>query len=275
MEFVKIPAGRYDMGIHKKHLQGSSLNLWVIHADEPFRSATASRPFFIKSTEVSWSEWNKVRDLAEKSGYRDIGAGRNGFRGDDSGTHPVTEVSWLDAAKWCNLLSELERRKPVYHTQSADDQPGEVLRAGKDMNVRADWNADGYRLPTESEWEYAWFMRGRAAGHVDPDGWHLANSEGNTHPVSSRPSSTAKDLHDMLGNVAEWCWDWKGPVVPFSHSIDPSGPKTGIHRMIRGGSWAEDPMCARGGYRGDFSPILPRSTFVGFRPVRTEINKRP
>lgn len=273
MDFVGIPAGRFDMGIHKKRLDGSNRNLLVIQEDEPFRSATASKPFLIKATEVTWAEWNKVREFAGKFGYSDISPGQNGFRGDDTGSHPVTHVSWMDAVKWCNLFSEVEGRKPVYHSHPAEGRPGSVLRAGNDPNVRADWQADGYRLPTEAEWEHAWFTKGRAQGHVEPDGWHLTNSEGNTHPVRSRTSSSSKPLHDMLGNVAEWCWDWKGPVVPFSHSIDPRGPEKGIHRVIRGGSWAEHPMCARGGYRGDFSPVLPRSAFVGFRPVRTVFGK--
>jgi formylglycine-generating enzyme required for sulfatase activity len=77
----------------------------------------------------------------------------------------------------------------------------------------------------------------------------------------------------MLGNVAEWCWDWKAPVVPSSSNKDPRGPEAGLHRIFRGGSWADDKaLCCQGGYRGDFSPIIPRSVFVGFRPIRPDLN---
>ena len=99
-------------------------------------------------------------------------------------------------------------------------------------------HADGYRLPTEAEWELAWHCGGRAKGVPEPDGWHNQISDGNTHPVRTMPSATGKSIHDMLGNVAEWCWDWKGPLVPFSHVTDPRGPDSrsppGFPRRLMG-----------------------------------------
>ncbi|MCB1130331.1 MAG: SUMF1/EgtB/PvdO family nonheme iron enzyme, partial [Verrucomicrobiae bacterium] len=93
-------------------------------------------------------------------------------------------------------------------------------------------------------------------------------------PVASRDSSSSKKLHDMCGNVAEWCWDWIGPVTPHGYDADPKGPANGLHRMVRGGSWADHPMCCRGTYRGNFSPKMPRGIFIGFRPVRMQAAKR-
>ncbi|MCB1132331.1 MAG: SUMF1/EgtB/PvdO family nonheme iron enzyme, partial [Verrucomicrobiae bacterium] len=175
--------------------------------------------------------------------------------------------------KWCNLLSEIEGRKPVYHISKPIDK-AQVLRTGEPDSITVDWASDGYRLPTEAEWEYAWWASGRAPGHPEPDGWHLENSEQNTHPVGSRPSSSSKKLHDMTGNVAEWCWDWFGTVTPHGYDADPKGPDKGLHRVIRGGSWADHWMCCRGTYRGNFSPKMPRSVFTGFRPVRMRAARR-
>ena len=235
--FVHCPGGEF--------LMGPNLHSYAEMRDGS--SLVKLSPFKILRTEVNQLSWRRVMGI-----YFEKHLLLEGLRFEKSAIGhdlPVFGVSYYDAILYCENLTELARERGLI----TDDLE--------------------FRLPTEAEWEYAWFSKGRAQGHVEPDGWHLMNSEGNTHPVRSRTSSSSKPLHDMLGNVAEWCWDWKGPVVAFSHSVDPRGPEKGIHRVIRGGSWAEHPMCARGGYRGDFSPVLPRSAFVGFRPVRTVIGQ--
>jgi formylglycine-generating enzyme required for sulfatase activity len=238
--------------------------------DEPRRHASITMPFEIKATEVTWAEWNKVRGLAGKFGYNDINRGRAGCEvaddDEDKDQHPVTEVSWWDAVKWCNLLSEAKDLKPCYYSARTFDRKG-VLRSGSGGAIHVDWKASGYRLPTEAEWEYAWLSNSKVPEVEEPDGWNVDNSGFNTHPVRTRPSAAVKTIHDMLGNVAEWCWDWRGP--PFQgNPDDPRGPETGTHRTYRGGSWADHWMCCRGPYRGEFSPAPPLSVFVGFRPVR-------
>lgn len=265
MSFASIPPGRCGLGINVRDLQGAEKNMTFIPEDEGFRYAEITRGLLVKDTEVTWTQWNDVLSKAGNFGYKDIGTGRNGFRGDDEGEHPVTEVSWWDAVKWCNLLSEIENLKPCYYTGETFNRESVLRAGGGDDAIHVDWNASGYRLPTEAEWEYAWNHAGQH-GFQEPDGWHRDLSEGNTHPVRSRPSGSSNGLHDMLGNVAEWCWDWKGPVTVFKK--DPRGPETGTHRVFRGGSWADHWMCCRGPYRGDFSPNTPRSIFIGFRPVR-------
>lgn len=268
-DFVTIHAGRHELGLHqKKQLSETERQIPFLREDMPFRYAVITRPFEIKATEVTCAEWRNVREAGASRGYKDLAEGRSGSKeGNPEETHPVTEVSWWDAVKWCNLLSEAEGRKPCYHSK-----PGftgeSVLRSGSTGDVHVDWEANGYRLPTEAEWEAAWATRGSARGHEEPDGWHQDNSEGNTHPVRSRASATDKTLHDMLGNVAEWCWDWHGPVTVTGSDKDPRGPATGTRRIFRGGSWADHRWCCHGSYRGDFSPAIPRSPFVGFRPVR-------
>lgn len=267
MIFVPLKAGKVELGIDKKKLTPAQRNMGFIEKDEPFRRASITRPFEIKETEVTWSEWKKVCGFAEKFGY-ELNCGRAGFEvadEEEKGQHPVTEVTWWDAVKWCNLLSEVDNLKPCYFSTTTFDR-NSVLRLGKGGAIHVDWNASGYRLPTETEWEYAWQSNANAPGFEEPDGWHVENSGFNTHPVRTRASATTKTIHDMSGNVAEWCWDWRGP--PSLNEADPHGPETGTHRTYRGGSWADHMMCCRGPYRGDFSPVTPRSVFIGFRPVR-------
>jgi formylglycine-generating enzyme required for sulfatase activity len=266
-DFAAIPAGKFELGIHKDKLLGEAKNATFLLDDEPHRYASVARPFLIKSTEVSWAEWQKVRGFAKDRGYTDIGEGSEGYKGDGTGEHPVTNVSWWDAVKWCNLLSEIEGKAPVYFTSEPFEKTN-VLRSGTPEKIAVNWASGGYRLPTEAEWEYAFNKAGLAEGESDTDGWHQQNSEGNTHPVGTRPSATSKSLHDMGGNVAEWCWDWIGPVTKTGYDADPKGKPSGTHRMIRGGSWADHPMCCRATYRGDFSPKPPRAPWIGFRPVR-------
>lgn len=265
MDFVRItmdpdrfPNRTFDMGAPKENL--------ALRETEPYHRVRITNDFFMKQTEVTWAEWNAVRDLSHDYGYTDIAPGRNGYRGDESGNHPVTEVSWWDAVKWCNLKSQIENKTAVYHT-STSFEPKTILRTGTDR-IHMNLNADGYRLPTEAEWELAWHCGGRANGVPEPDGWHNQISTGNTHPVRTMLTATSKSLHDMLGNVAEWCWDWKEPLVFTEGVTDPRGPESGPHRIFRGGSWADHPQICRPTYRGDYSPITPRSCFIGFRPAR-------
>lgn len=237
-----------------------------------------------KTTEVTWSEWQAVRVLAQSRGYNDIGVGRNGENGSPDGSHPVSEVSFWDAIKWCNLKSEAEGLKPVYYTA-----PGfglaNVLRNGT-PEVYPDWNSEGYRLPTEAEWENLCrggtqtdFFNGNAAplsGGVDAtldlSGWYGANSGGNTHSVATRiPNPWG--LYDTHGNVWEWTWDrFDDADYPLLPAIDPHGPAVGVgpDRMIRGGSYHMLPYWNRSAQRG-WHDRAARWSYLGFRPVRAVI----
>ena len=175
--------------------------------------------------------------------------------------HPVVEVSWYGAIAYCNWLSESQRLSPVYTIKG--DQ------------VTANWQANGYRLPTEAEWEYAARSRGKAekwAGtstesrlHEFGNYWGKEDGFAQTGPVGSLKANEL-GLHDMSGNVWEWCWDWK-EEYPSSPQTDPHGPSSGSYRVIRGGSWSFSPAYLRCAYRNRYSPVL-RFDSLGFRLSR-------
>jgi formylglycine-generating enzyme required for sulfatase activity len=149
-------------------------------------------------------------------------------------------VDWYDAAAFCNWLSDKEGRTPCY--------------SGAGKGTACDFSADGYRLPTEAEWEYAarGGQQGRGtkyAGSDNPDeaGWYAANSDGRTHPVGEKlPNELG--LYDMSGNAFEWCWDWYGEdYYASSPANDPKGPPAPMTtkpweliRVRRGGNWREN-----------------------------------
>ncbi len=170
---------------------------------------------------------------------------------------PVDSVSWEMAVDFCSRLSEREGRRGCYRT----DAQGEVA---------CDFDADGWRLPTEAEWEYA--ARGgqgfRYAGSdsVDEVAWYRSIKKPVTRPPGQkRPNGFG--LYDMCGNVDEWCWDRYGPYAP-GDVTDPAGSATGGTRVIRGGSAATEPLQMRVYTRNSIEPEY-TGRYLGFRGVRT------
>jgi len=184
---------------------------------------------------------------------------------------PVENVTWYDAVAYCNALTIQEGGRTPAYTIDGD----EVV-----------WNraADGYRLPTEAEWERACRAGGQTAFatgditvftcldsvSVDPVldqlGWYCGNSDSTSHEVKTKQPNAA-GLYDMHGNVAEWCWDWYGDLGA-GVAIDPAGPPTGILRVIRGGSWYYYSRDCRSASRDTYYPNS-KDDVVGFRIVRT------
>ncbi len=187
-------------------------------------------------------------------------------RSDSEKLHPVIHVSWNDAVAFCNWLSEKEGLQKAY--------------SGSGSSIRCDFNANGYRLPTEAEWEYAARGGNTSKGYkysgsndLDAVGWYGAyNNDGNrtreegTSPVGKKQPNEL-GIYDMSGNVWEWCWDWKGEYSS-SNQTDPRGPNSGSYRVLRGGSWSLNPEYCRVAPR-DFSDPAYRSINVGFRLART------
>ena len=185
--------------------------------------------------------------------YQDVtGKTPSAFKGPDL---PVEQVSWLDAADYCNKLSLAEGLTPAYSITG--------------NNVQWNRQADGYRLPTEAEWEYACragtqtpFYTGNS---VNTAGWYSANSGGKTQPVGGKLPN-AWGLYDMHGNVLEWCWDWLANYTAAA-TTDPAGPATGTNRVYRGGCWRFESYQVRSAYRFGNIPGL-RSFILGFRVAR-------
>jgi formylglycine-generating enzyme len=142
--------------------------------------------------------------------------------------HPVNQVSWYDAMAFCNELSKREGRTPAYSINGS--------------NVTWNQQANGYRLPTEAEWEFAAGGGNHSNGYkyagsnnIDEVAWYDGNSGGKTQPVATKKSNEL-GIYDMSGNVREWCWDWYGDYSSNSQT-NPTGPASGSSRVKRGGSW--------------------------------------
>ncbi|MBL3804022.1 MULTISPECIES: formylglycine-generating enzyme family protein [Streptomyces] len=160
---------------------------------------------------------------------------------------PVTEVSWPDALRHCNLLSQALGLRPCYLLGDDPDA----------RDTRWDREADGFRLPTEAEWEYACRAGSPDVryGPLDEVAHHRGNSGGRPHPAGTRRPN-AFGLYDMLGNVWEWCWDLYDPEV------------YGPYRVFRGGGWQDEPRGVRAACRRKSHPTL-RIDDLGFRLARS------
>jgi formylglycine-generating enzyme len=172
---------------------------------------------------------------------------------------PVENVTWYEAVIFCNLFSKREGLEEVYTI--------------KDKDVSADFSRNGYRLPTEAEWEYA--ARGgqysggfRYAGSdkIDSVAWYAFDSGSHSHEVGTRAANEL-GLYDMSGNVWEWCWDWYGKYHEQAQT-DPSGGDYGKYRIIRGNCWSGDKADCTVWQRGLGVPYLSMDC-LGFRLVRS------
>jgi len=195
--------------------------------DEVLHSVELSA-FAMMTTEVTQAQWQAI-----------MGSNPSDFKGDNL---PVEQVSWEDVQVFIQKLNERD--------------PGK-----------------GYRLPTEAEWEYAcrasstgkWCF-GDDEARLGDYAWYGANSDGRTHPVGQKRAN-AWGLHDMHGNVDEWCQDWYGSY-PSGSVTNPTGASSGSVRVYRGGRWFYSAVFCRSAGRDDIIPSY-RGSYLGFRLART------
>lgn len=216
-QMAHLPPGSFEMG--------SPSHERVRRGDETLHHVTLTRPFALGEVPVTQELWEAVA-RTEPAAHRRLVS----FRGR---SHPAECGDWLEAVRWCNALSRMAGLAPAYRI------------VGREASWSRD--ADGFRLPTEAEWEYACRagVPGMHRPRLDQTAWYSLNSDKRTHPVGQRQPN-AWGLHDMLGNVWELCWDRYAPYPP-GPAVDPNGPDTGSERVVRGGCWddsAEYCRCA-------------------------------
>ena len=275
--FSYIPAGSFQMG-----------NAMVVDtdiSDAPIRTVTVSS-FYMGQNLVTLQDWLIVRTWGTANGYTDLAAGAG-----KALTHPVQTITWYDMVKWCNAHSEMDGLTPCYTLSGA------VYRTTNSDSVVCNWSANGYRLPSEAEWEKA--ARGGLSGKrfpwgdtisesqanylgytssynfdydLGPNGYNSIGSIGGTNPATSPVGSFLPNgygLYDMAGNVLEWCWDWYGTYAAGAQT-DPHGASSGPYRVYRGGGWYFYANTCRVAYRSKTLPINSYN-YYGFRIARSSV----
>lgn len=235
---VHIPAGTFTMGCTGEQTGCSN-------DETPTHQVTLSA-YEIGKYEVTQKEWWTVMTSFPSQ-----------FNGD---SRPVEQVSWYDVITFCNTLSKREGLTPVYTVDGT--------------TVTANWSANGYRLPTEAEWEYA----ARGGPHMTNTLYSGSNTIGSVAWYNIESNNSTQNgglkgpnklgIYDMSGNVWEWCWDRYGKY-PSSSQTNPTGPTSGSVRISRGGSWFHYAEFCRVSYRGGASPYS-KVNFTGFRVARTK-----
>jgi len=241
---VVIPAGEFFMGDD------------AAEADEKPAHKVRLSAFCMDKCEVTQAAYEKL-----------MGRNPSKFQGSE---RPVEQVSWHAAMRYCNMRSLQEGLKPCYDPET----------------LQCDFSADGYRLPTEAEWEYACragtktrYSLSSDAAKLPEYAWFKGNSANTTHRVGQK-APNAWGLHDMHGNVAEWCNDFYGESYHAeSSSQDPRGPASGEERVLRGGSWRSTEESCRSSVRDSQPPGLADVCFgyeaYGFRCVKKAPQKAP
>ncbi len=293
-KMILIPPGEFLMGstpeeiaaglkiVDEAKLSPTAFERSRIPEEQPQHKVTVTRPFCIGATEVTVGQFRRFVDATKYlTQGEQFGAGNAstwtapkdskpenvqitwrapGYSTTDE--HPVTQVTWGDAVAYCNWLSEEELLDPCYESSG-----------------KLDWKlipgANGYRLPTEAEWEYACragtttqFSFGDQASHIGEHGWTGEVKAGHPQPVA-RKLPNPFGLFDMHGNTREWCHDWYSSEVYAEPSrVDPIGSEFGTDRVMRGGRWNAHSVSARSAFRYDINPFL-RNTQGGFRVVRS------
>ena len=266
-EMVEIPEGSFLMGSPEDE-PGSRDN------ERPQHTVTLST-FSMSKYEVTQELYQAVTGV-NPSYFQGTSDDRIVTTGEVQVRRPVENVTWFDAIEFCNKLSVIEGLTPVYTITGRTPSTGYPITAA---SVTPNWDANGYRLPTEAQWEYAAKGEKDVSGNYKNSGYvysgsndldevawyYVDDSNERTHEVGLNKAN-GLGLYDMSGNVWEWCWDWWGSYTSGAKE-NPTGASPGSDRVVRGGSWASPMQHTRSAYRGYDSPNY-RSNTYGFRLVR-------
>lgn len=246
IDMVRIEGGTYMMGSKDEDR--------IAESDEQKQHEVKVSTFEMNRLEITVWEWKEyIKKTKQKMPLKPVW----GF----NDNAPITNITWFDAIKYCNWLSKQDGLKPCY------------TYAGP--NVVCDFTANGYRLPTEAEWEFAAKGGNKTKGYVLSGGnnseevaWWVKNSDRKPHAVGTKlPNELG--IHDLSGNVWEWCWDWYNKdYYKIEDGNNPKGPIRGEKKSVRGGSWDSQESYLRVANRISTKPEL-TNEFYGFRLVRS------
>jgi formylglycine-generating enzyme required for sulfatase activity len=279
MEFALIPAGEFMMGSSDADVQTyikADPNFKVAYAngEGPKHRVKITQPFYMASHEVTQAQYQQVVSR-NPSCFAKTGSGSAKVSAMETSRFPVENVSWFDAVEFCIKLSAMDNRSPSYLLTNIKRSSGSITSA-----IVTILNGDGYRLPTEAEWEYVCRAKSTTPFHFGSQvNGEEANVNGNfpfgttsKGPYLARTTTVcsyqanAFGLYDMHGNVWEWCQDWHSSDYYAKRAEhNPAGPLTGSLRVRRGGGWIDNAQYARAAYRS----ILPegRGCNAGFRVI--------
>ncbi|MFM8177871.1 MAG: formylglycine-generating enzyme family protein [Candidatus Kapaibacterium sp.] len=247
---TEVPAGTFIMGNNRN----------ISQSEMPAHTVSVSRAYLVSTYEVRNMEWNMIMPRSPSWSQQD--------------SLPVENITWFEAVDFCNRLSIRSGLVPAYSI--------------KGDTVQCFFSASGYRLPTEAEWEYfaragtsTEFYSGNPGTYysaclasdtleplVDLIGWYCLNAESRSHAGGGKKPN-GFGLHDMIGNVGEWCWDWlDGTYYRNSPSVDPAGPPRGDLRVVRGGDFTVGVLDSRVSARRLSANPSTHTYSIGLRVIR-------